>query len=386
MASRTARTYEASPDLAFEALRRAVTASGFEVQGSDPRARTIYFKSGRTNMSGSVQAAAGGASTVSLVGASGDLHDRVGREVETLVAESRATADVRSPPTSSTELAADLERLGNLHERGLLTDDEFADAKSRAFGREPEPTPVPEPSPVPSQPVSTSVSPPASPPPAYSTPPERDEGGLVALVKRYWRRRSKRGKILTVGLAVAGLVIMGAALAPGGNDTASTSITTTTTTTTERTTTEGTTTAEPTPTASTPKGRVREAVGSEVDASGWAGTLEVQDVSFDGREAQVTVATPEGGFEGASCDDLNEGAKAVWAKVYNDAAWNGGALVVFKGGLVSTVTGEELPDVNTGIYTIHADQAAQIDWSNEDALLNIDWSYYRDFCHPAMKQ
>jgi hypothetical protein len=27
----------------------------------------------------------------------------------------------------------------------------------------------------------------------------------------------------------------------------------------------------------------------------------------------------------------------------------------------------------------------QIDWSNEDALLNIDWSNYRDFCHPALQ-
>jgi hypothetical protein len=132
---------------------------------------------------------------------------------------------------------------------------------------------------------------------------------------------------------------------------------------------------------------VREAVGSEVDAGGYAGTLEVQDVSFEGREAQVTVTTPEGGFQGASCGDLNDGARAIFAKIYNDAGWTGGAAVIFKGGLVSTVTGEELPDVNTGIFTMHADQAAQIDWSDEDALsYNIDWSYYRDYCHPALKQ
>jgi hypothetical protein len=149
---------------------------------------------------------------------------------------------------------------------------------------------------------------------------------------------------------------------------------------------ESTTTEEATPTASTPKDRVREAVGTGVDASGWAGSLDVQDVSFEGNEAQITLTTPEGGFQGASCDDVNEGAKAVWAKVYDEAAWRGASLVVFKGGLVSTVTGEELPDVNTGIFTIHADQASQIDWSNEDALFNINWSYYRDFCHPALKQ
>jgi hypothetical protein len=32
-----------------------------------------------------------------------------------------------------------------------------------------------------------------------------------------------------------------------------------------------------------------------------------------------------------------------------------------------------------------AAQAKQIDWSDDDALLNIDWSIYRDFCHPALQ-
>ena len=59
---------------------------------------------------------------------------------------------------------------------------------------------------------------------------------------------------------------------------------------------------------------------------------------------------------------------------------------MFKGGLVDSSTGQELPDVNAGIYTMPAAQAKRIDWSNEDALLNINWSLYRDFCHPALKQ
>jgi hypothetical protein len=139
------------------------------------------------------------------------------------------------------------------------------------------------------------------------------------------------------------------------------------------------------PAAPTPKERVEEAVGDEVDAEGYAGTLDVQDVSFDGTEAQVTVATPEGGFEGASCGDLDDGARAVFETIYNDAGWEGGAVTVFKGGLVDTSTGQELPDVNTGIYTMPAAQARQIDWSNEDALLNINWSLYRDYCHQALK-
>jgi hypothetical protein len=43
--------------------------------------------------------------------------------------------------------------------------------------------------------------------------------------------------------------------------------------------------------------------------------------------------------------------------------------------------------VNTGIFTMHARDASQIDWSNDDALnYNIAWSNYRDFCHPALNQ
>jgi hypothetical protein len=52
---------------------------------------------------------------------------------------------------------------------------------------------------------------------------------------------------------------------------------------------------------------------------------------------------------------------------------------------VDTSTGQELPDVNTGIFTMPAGQSKRIEWSEEDALLNIDWSNYRDFCHPALQ-
>jgi hypothetical protein len=61
-------------------------------------------------------------------------------------------------------------------------------------------------------------------------------------------------------------------------------------------------------------------------------------------------------------------------------------VLVYKGGLVSKSTGKELPDVNTGIFTMPTGQAKQIDWSDDDALDNIDWSIYRDFCHPALQQ
>jgi hypothetical protein len=142
----------------------------------------------------------------------------------------------------------------------------------------------------------------------------------------------------------------------------------------------------PPPPPATPKERVQQAVGNEVVAAGYAGKLEVRDVTFEGREAQVIVKTPEGGLQGASCDDLDDGARAVFKKIYGDAGWRGGAVLAYQGGLVSTQTGEELPDANTGIFTMPARLANQIDWSNDDALTyNIDWSNFRDFCHPALK-
>jgi hypothetical protein len=135
----------------------------------------------------------------------------------------------------------------------------------------------------------------------------------------------------------------------------------------------------------TPKERVREAVGDEVEAGGYAGTLEIMEVSFEGTEAQVIAKTPEGGFDGVKCGDLDDGAQAVFETVYNDGGWKGGSAVAFKGGLVDSATGNELPDANTGIYTMPAVQAKQINWSDEDALLNINWELYRDYCHQALQ-
>ena len=83
---------------------------------------------------------------------------------------------------------------------------------------------------------------------------------------------------------------------------------------------------------------------------------------------------------------LDDGAQAIFETIYNDAGWNGGAAIVYQGGLVDSATGQELPDANTGIYTMPAGQATGIDWSNEDALLNIDWSVYRNYCHRALLQ
>lgn len=206
------------------------------------------------------------------------------------------------------------------------------------------------------------------------------------LLEVLWSGRSGRGKVVVVVAAVIGIGLIGSAFSSDEKDAKKGGATSSSASTKPVQSADPEPVADPAPVEATPKERVLDAVGSEVEAGGWAGTLEVQDVSFEAGEAQITLTTPEGGLSGASCDDLNEGAKAVWTKVFDEAGWSGGSAVIFRGGLVSTVTGEELPDVNTGIFTIHSDQASQISWSNEDALFNINWSYYRDFCHPALKQ
>lgn len=45
--------------------------------------------------------------------------------------------------------------------------------------------------------------------------------------------------------------------------------------------------------ASTPKERVRQALGDEVSASGYAGDVQIHDVLFEGAEVLVTAQTPE---------------------------------------------------------------------------------------------
>jgi hypothetical protein len=62
-------------------------------------------------------------------------------------------------------------------------------------------------------------------------------------------------------------------------------------------------------------------------------------------------------------------------------------VLTFRGGLVDSRTGEELPNAPTGRYAIEQAEAKRIDWSDEDAIeFGIDWSLYRTFTHPALKQ
>jgi hypothetical protein len=175
----------------------------------------------------------------------------------------------------------------------------------------------------------------------------------------------------------------------GGSDDGDGSSQPASTTTTDITTTETTEQPKPPPRPKPkpkkPKQRVKDALNEEIDAGGYAGELDVKDFFVGTREVNVTVETPEGGFQGASCNDLNDGARAVFRRIYGDADWKHDSVVVFEGSLVSKETGKDLPDAKTGIFTLRGGQARRIDWSDEEAISNIDWSLYRDFCHPALK-
>lgn len=98
--------------------------------------------------------------------------------------------------------------------------------------------------------------------------------------------------------------------------------------------------------------------------------------------------TPEGGFQGPSTGDLNREAAAVFQAVYGKSKYpaDSETTVVFKGGLVSRATGKDLPDDNTGIFTLTASDAHEIDWSDDSIDGVIDWTIYRDFASPALKQ
>lgn len=182
--------------------------------------------------------------------------------------------------------------------------------------------------------------------------------------------------LASVVLAASVLILSGSGC--GGSSSSSANKTTTASKAT-------TTKPPPPPPKATPKRRVQDELGDEVKAGGYAGDVKIQNVDFGDTEVQVTATTPEGGLQGASCGDLDDGAKAIFQKIYDDAGWRKGAVIVYKGGLVSKATGEDLPDVNTGIFTMPAGQSKQINWSDDDTHMNIDWSIYRDFCHPALQ-
>jgi len=129
----------------------------------------------------------------------------------------------------------------------------------------------------------------------------------------------------------------------------------------------------------------REAVGDSVHSGLAVGDSEVRSVKVNGRMLNIVLSTPEGGFQGASTDDTDALASAALAKAYTDADWHGAGYVEFRGGLVDSTTGQDLPNAKTVSYRVARRDAKRINWGDEDALFNIDWSYYRLFCHPALK-
>ena len=135
-----------------------------------------------------------------------------------------------------------------------------------------------------------------------------------------------------------------------------------------------------------PKARVEMAIQG-TDAGGYVGKLKLQKLGADTEALDIYLTTPEGGFEGPSTGDLDTAAGAAFAAAYGEANYSTrkDTTVIFRGGLVSKATGKDMPDANTGIYSITGAHAREIDWSDTTALENIDWSLYRDFAHPALK-
>jgi hypothetical protein len=130
---------------------------------------------------------------------------------------------------------------------------------------------------------------------------------------------------------------------------------------------------------------LREALGDSVSSDDAVGDSEVRSVKVTGQLVEIILSTPEGGFEGASTDDTDALTSAALAKVYGDADWRGAASVEFRGGLVDSATGRPLPNAPTVSYRVNRNAARRIDWSDEEALYNIDWSIYRGLCQPAIK-
>lgn len=243
------------------------------------------------------------------------------------------------------------------------------------------PASINEPAP-PESATPVAVDPPGPAPGAVGTskqpvPNRPASAGAVA----WWSGQSRRRKKWLIVAAVLVLLVIIAAAAGKNNKTSNALDTTPTTPTTTQTKhTKKPKVRRP----STPRQRVRLAVGHSVDAGGYAGTLKITGLSFAGNVVDLVASTPQGGFDGPKCGDLDAGAQAIFQKIYDGTGWKGAASIAYVGGLVSTVTGKPLPHAETGGSRISAAEASQINWSNSNQLSNINWSLYRTFCVPAL--
>lgn len=132
----------------------------------------------------------------------------------------------------------------------------------------------------------------------------------------------------------------------------------------------------PPPPPQSPRQKLEDALAS----------LDAKIESASAREISIEAKTPEGGLEGASTGDLNRAASEIFKAIYGEAGYRRASVVVFKGGLVDTKTGADLPHAETGIYNMSRADAAAIQWSDDDRLLVIEWKNFRVFAHPALKQ
>lgn len=246
-----ADVYSASPDEVFNAVQRAVIASGGTIQSADGRTQTVFFKRGRKSHSVTARPGPDG---VVLVGSSEGLHQFVASELARIAPPLAA-----QPPQTPSDLASELERLGDLRERNLLTDDEFAFAKERAFSRTEKSTADNAPQAVTS----------ASPPTPEITPPPSAPTSRVGVWLAAWHRLSRRTQII-----VAIVVVVAAVAGLGALESSDSEQTTQTTSASE--TTPPTHIEQPTTATQT---TVESPVGSGVDPSVAAWAVDVAEWS-----------------------------------------------------------------------------------------------------------
>ena len=112
--------------------------------------------------------------------------------------------------------------------------------------------------------------------------------------------------------------------------------------------------------------------------------VNVREVYPLGNTIMVDLETPEGGFEGPSSDDMNNMVAASFRRIFTETDVEKPVMITFRGGLMNSKTGADLPDQATAVYVIRKPEIRQVDWDDEDTVLyGIDWSLYRTMLHPA---
>lgn len=194
------------------------------------------------------------------------------------------------------------------------------------------------------------------------------------------RRRQRWGWVKWAGGTFLAVLVIATIVGGGEDDETASSPTPATpaqTTTTGAPARADTGRATPPPPPPTPL-TAREKLGSAL------GALDAE-VTGTADAVVVTAATPTGGFDGASTGDLNRAVAPIFKAIYGEAGYHREAIVVFRGGLVDSNTGEDLPDAKTAQYRMTRTDGDRIDWSDEDRLLNVRWQNFREFAHPAIK-